>query len=173
MNPIFPVARTSGFCFGHKVLKALRTCGVWLLLMLGPLQASAELPPLPVDFTIALRSLAQTFDPRDNLQWGARPIYGPDLDWSVRRSFNSERNRALMVELYSRGPLQTSTAGCLLTLVDAGRKLGKGDLEILVPHAVFQELQRTLRPPADADLRFKAPNQPKDGYRIHVTYRTR
>lgn len=130
-----------------------------LLLCFGGLTSvKAEQTPLLVDFTSAIQALNKTFDPRDDQQWSnmSRFLSNPDLQWIVRYSFSKERTRGIYNYLYSQCSPQGSNKADMLQIIEAGRFHDAGGIHVLVTPAIFSELQRTLKPPKDTTILFRA-----------------
>jgi hypothetical protein len=110
-----------------------------------------------VDFTSALQALSRTFDPRDDQQWDtmSKFLASPDLRWIVEYSFSKERTRGIYTFLYSQCERQGSNAANMLQVVEAGRSVDAGELNVAVTPGVFAELQQTLKVPKDVTVLFR------------------
>lgn len=136
---------------------------------------NAALPALRIELGQAVQVLNHSLDPRSHNLWGpqTKPVPGAEHPWMARYAFNAERIRAILTELYHKGPLRLGNNGSALAVIEAGRSTGVAEIDLLVSKAVFLELQRTLKAPPGVRLLFPDPQGFKDEYRVNVRYENR
>jgi hypothetical protein len=125
-----------------------------------------------VDFASVLQALDRTFDPRDDQQWDnmSKFLSSPDLKWIVEYSFSKERTRGIYAYLYSQCERRGSNAANMLQLIEAGRYVDAGELNVVVAPNVFAELQRTLNPPKDVTVLFRIGKGSKGKHALRIKY---
>jgi hypothetical protein len=135
----------------------------------------AALPALRIELDQAVQVLNHSLDPRSHNQWGARnkPVPGSEQPWMARYAFNAERVRALLAEVYYKGPLRLGNSGIANVVIEAGRTTGVAEIDLIVSKAAFLELQKTLKAPTGVRILFPDPQGFKDEYRVNVRYENR
>jgi hypothetical protein len=155
-----------------RTLLRLLVLAIWIS---APLSTIAALPALRIELDQAVQVLNHVLDPRNHNQWGAgnKPMPGGEHPWMARYAFNAERIRAILTEVYYKGPLRLGNSGSAHVVIEAGRTTGVAEIDLMVSKAVFVELQKTLRAPSGVRILFPDPQGFKEEYRVNVRYENR
>lgn len=157
------------------VFRRLLPVFVLVFWVLASFKAIAALPALRIELDQAVQVLNHSLDPRSHNQWGPRnkPVPGAEQPWMARYAFNAERIRAILTEVYYKGPLRLGNSGSANVVIEAGRTTGVAEIDLMVSKAVFLELQKTLKAPSGVRILFPDPQGFKDEYRVNIRYENR